>query len=112
MTPTGILLALLFCHFVADFPLQGDWLAKAKNHKFPPIPGETIWPISLAAHAYIHGFCVGALTGSLLLGACEFVAHAAIDWAKSDGRISYTTDQLAHVLCKAVWFTVFVIWLR
>ena len=92
---------LLAAHALCDFPLQGDYLAKAKN-PCAPLPG-TPWTIALAAHALIHGGAVMLVTGSLLLGIAETIAHAAIDIAKCRGSISYTTDQALHVACKIAW---------
>lgn len=96
-----LLFKLLVAHALCDFPLQGDYLAKAKNHR-APLPG-TPWRIALAAHAIIHGGGVYVVTGSLALGIAETAAHYLIDYAKNDGRISYEDDQLLHVLCKAAW---------
>jgi len=102
-------LALLFIgHALADYPLQGDWIAKAKNHKLNLVPGETIWPSVLACHAAIHAGFVWAITGSGWLGLGEFLAHTLIDFTKSDGRLTYNQDQLLHVLCKVVWFMALV----
>lgn len=94
---------LLIGHALADYPLQGDWLAKAKNHRLELVPGECIWPGTLACHSAIHAGAVWLITGVWWLAAAEFVAHTVIDWAKSDGRISYNTDQALHVGCKVVW---------
>ena len=33
----------------------------------------------------------------------EAVAHAAIDYAKCAGRISFGEDQVLHIACKVVW---------
>ena len=93
-----ITLALLLAgHALADYPLQGDWLSKAKNPTLSLVPGETIWPGALACHAAIHGAFVGVITGSLALGLAEFLAHMAIDYPKCDGRLSYNADQALHV---------------
>lgn len=95
---------LLFTHALADFPLQGDYLARAKSHR-EPLPG-TPWPVALCAHSVIHGGFVGVITGSLLLGLLEMVSHVAIDYAKSDGRITYGQDQALHIACKAIWISL------
>ncbi|SEC29516.1 Protein of unknown function [Rhizobiales bacterium GAS191] len=94
---------MLVAHAVADFPLQGEWLATAKNQTLNRIPGQTIWPGALAMHSLIHAAGVQLATGSYLLAAAEFVVHAGIDYVKCAGRISYNQDQLAHVACKVVW---------
>jgi uncharacterized protein DUF3307 len=92
---------LLVWHALADYPLQGDFLAKAKNRAMP-IPGVPWWQ-ALSAHALIHAGGVAFLTGSLPLGIVELIAHAAIDDSKCAGKISYNMDQLLHVVCKAVY---------
>jgi hypothetical protein len=102
--PNGLLevFALLVVgHALADYPLQGEFLAKAKN-RFARMPG-TPWYQAMAAHAVIHGGAVFLATGSLLLGLTETVVHAFIDDAKCAGRISYNVDQALHIGCKIVW---------
>lgn len=99
--PTTLLFALLVGHALADYPLQADFLAKAKNHT-APIPGIDWW-IALSAHALIHGGTVAVLTGSVAMGVAETVLHFGIDWLKCDGRTSFRTDQALHVACKVVW---------
>ena len=93
---------LLAAHFLADYPLQGDFLSRAKN-RAAPIQGVP-WYQALGAHAAIHGAFVGVITGIWWLGLCEMVAHAAIDDAKCTGRISFNQDQTLHLICKVVWF--------
>jgi putative copper export protein len=95
---------MLIGHALADYPLQGDWLSKAKNQTLSLVPGEVIWPGALACHAAIHAGAVMLATGSWLLAGLEFVAHALIDLTKCSGRLSYNMDQAMHVLCKLVWF--------
>lgn len=96
------LLFLLICgHALCDYPLQGDFLAKGKNHK-APIPGIPFYHC-LGAHALIHGGMVTLLTGSLWLGVAETVLHTIIDYSKCDGRIGFNTDQALHITCKIVW---------
>lgn len=92
---------LIVAHCVCDYPLQGDFLARAKNHR-APIAGVDWW-IALAAHAVIHAGAVWFITRSPILAALEFVAHVAIDYAKCEGATSFRQDQLAHVVCKALW---------
>lgn len=94
---------MLAGHAVADYPLQGDWLSKAKNHKLDLVPGEVIWPMALMSHSAIHGGFVYLVTGSFLLAGLEFVAHSVIDYLKCDGKLSYNEDQALHLACKGVW---------
>lgn len=104
-----MLALLIFAHFLADYPLQGDFLARGKNHT-DPIPGIH-WGHPLAAHSAIHGGFVGIITGSWLLAIAEIAVHAATDYAKCAGRISYHTDQAIHVGCKVVWVFAVTFWM-
>lgn len=96
-----MLMLLLAAHALADYPLQGDFLAKAKN-RTAPIPGVPWWQ-ALGAHAAIHAGMVLVITGSPLLACAEALAHFAIDDAKCRGRLTFNADQLLHVLCKVLW---------
>lgn len=96
-----LLFLLIFAHMLADYPLQGDFLATAKNRNTPL--GKLFWPHALGAHATIHGGFVFLLTGSLTFALGEIVLHAFIDWAKCEGRISLNVDQALHLTCKIAW---------
>ena len=88
-------------HALADYPLQGDFLSRAKNRQ-SPIPGVP-WYQALGAHAVIHGLAVGLVTRSLRLGIAETIIHAVIDDTKCAGKLTFNQDQFLHVICKAVW---------
>lgn len=96
-----LLFALLVVHAIADYPLQGDFLAKAKNHA-NPIPGVPWWQ-AMGAHAVIHGGGVLLVTGSTSLAMAEILMHAAIDYLKCEGEIGYNADQALHIVCKVAW---------
>lgn len=104
MSPQELLLLLVGAHCLADFPLQGAFLAEAKNPQ-TALGGEW-WPVALPAHALIHGFTVTLLTGSAVLGLAEAVAHAALDVAKCYRLIGLRTDQAAHLACKVAWWAL------
>lgn len=97
---------LLAGHALADYPLQGDFLAKAKN-RANPIPGVP-WYHGLFPHALIHGGTVALITGIWWLGLAETIIHAATDDAKCMGRIGFNTDQAIHVACKVLWAVIAV----
>lgn len=99
-----LLIALILAHFLCDYPLQGDFLAKAKNHRFP-LPGVP-WPQALGAHAAIHGGAVALLTGIWWLGMAEFAAHAVVDWLKCNDDITFNDDQVIHLWCKGLWWAI------
>ena len=107
MQPFELFLLLLAAHFVCDYPLQGDFLAKAKNET-AAIPGVPWWQ-AMGAHVAIHGGAVGFITGVWWLGAAEAAAHFLIDRAKCRGLIGFNTDQAAHIACKAVWAAIVVV---
>ena len=96
-----LFLKLAIAHFFFDYPGQGDFLAKAKNHT-APIPGVP-WYQALIAHSAIQAGAVWYLTGDPLFGCVEFCIHAITDYYKCDGRISYNVDQLIHLTCKALY---------
>lgn len=106
MTPIMMLIALLAAHALADYPLQGDFLSKAKN-RTTPIPGVP-WQQALGAHVVIHGAAVALITGLWWL----FLAEAAIHWltddAKCRGKIDFSADQAIHIACKIVWWCLAV----
>lgn len=96
------LLALIAAHALADYPLQGDFLAKAKNRN-APIPGVPFWQ-ALGAHAIIHGAAVALITKSTKMGLAEAAIHAVTDDLKCRGKISFNQDQAIHAACKVGWF--------
>lgn len=100
---------LVAAHALADYPLQGDFLARAKNEA-APLPGVP-WYQAMAAHCVIHGAAVGLLTGSALLALMEAAAHFAIDRAKCRGRIGFNADQALHLACKMAWASIWAIFL-
>jgi hypothetical protein len=98
---TILFLKLAIGHFLADYPLQGDFLAAAKNHR-KPIPGVP-WYQALMAHSAIQAGMVWFVTGNVWFGLIEFFAHGFTDYLKSEGRISFNQDQICHLLCKAAY---------
>lgn len=104
MNPLSLFFVLMVGHAVADYPLQGDFLARGKNHTLP-IPGVPWWQC-LGAHALIHGGAVALATGMPALGVAEALAHAVIDHLKCAGRLSFNQDQAAHVACKVLWVAI------
>lgn len=101
----GMMLFLLVVgHALADFPLQGDFLAQAKNRHTQL--GQLYWTHALPAHALIHGGFVAVITGQVWLGVAEAVIHGVTDWLKCEKKISLNTDQAIHLLCKLAWATL------
>lgn len=106
----ALLILLLAVHALCDFPLQSDFLARAKaRNGIPGVPFQ--W--ALLWHAYLHAVGVALVTGRLYPGIIEFVAHTAIDHAKCRNKFgenivgagaerAFTTDQLLHIATKVV----------
>jgi len=107
MTPIEMFGLLIVAHAIADYPLQGEFLAKAKN-RTAPLPGVP-WQQALGAHSLIHAGFVGLITGSVWLGLAEFVAHWITDDLKCRSKISFNTDQAIHAACKAAWCAITLI---
>jgi hypothetical protein len=91
---------LLVLHALADYPLQGDYLSRAKrrNSGF-----DLPWWMALLWHAFIHAGAVALVTGQIELGLAELVVHMAIDYLKCANRFGFTTDQALHVAFKGLW---------
>lgn len=94
-------LFLLAAHWVADYPLQGDFLAKAKAD-------GPLRAYHLIAHAGIHGCAVAIVTGSVWLGLIEWAMHTCIDEAKVKGKTGFATDQALHIICKITYVALVV----
>jgi len=103
----AVFFALLIGHAICDFPLQGPFLAAAKNRHTPvptpkggePLP-RNVWAYALSAHSLIHAAPVWLITGSATLALVEVVLHWIIDYSKCEGCMHFGADQLFHVLCK------------
>ena len=100
-TAFALFFALAIVHALADFPLQGGYLARNKVRSTADGRGE--WAVALTAHSLIHAGGVWWVTGSMWLGIAELFLHGAIDLEKGNGRFSFVTDQLLHLACKAVY---------
>jgi hypothetical protein len=97
------LLALLTAHLVADFPLQPDWMVRAKKN-----------PVVLLLHVVIQTLLAAAALGSYrawLLLAILAGTHLAMDAIKvhllGDDLAAFATDQIVHLLVIAVLAAVF-----
>lgn len=96
-----MLALLVFGHLLADYPLQADFMAKAKNRTapFPGVPWQTL----MLSHAAIHGAIVWFVTWNALFGLAEIGLHFWIDDSKCRGRLTFNEDQGLHLFCKAAY---------
>jgi hypothetical protein len=99
--PFAVFFAFAIMHALADFPLQGDYIAKQKSR--PQADSFSIWVIALSAHCVIHAGGVWLVSGSLAFGIAELGAHAVIDGFKGERKIGIVADQVLHLACKAVY---------
>lgn len=98
---------LIAGHAVADYAMQSDFIAQAKNHKTEL--GKLFWVHVLPAHAIIHGLAVMVATGIVWLAIAETIIHGVTDYAKSAGKITLNQDQFIHYSCKAAWLAIWVV---
>ncbi len=111
--PWALLFALIIGHALADYPLQGKFLAIRKNRHIKPLEygadvPATIWVYCLSAHSLVHAGAVWVITGSAALGFAEFVLHWAIDFAKCEKWTTFHQDQGLHLLSKLAY--VLLLW--
>lgn len=107
--------AMFIGHALADYPLQGSFLAAGKNRNGDcsiffggsAVP-KGLWIHALTAHALIHAGAIWVVTGSATLSVAEFFIHWIIDFIRCEDRISFTTDQLLHYSCKIVYAALLV----
>lgn len=97
--PAGLFFAFAIVHALADFPLQGDYLAREKVRSQAGSLQE--WGIALTSHSLIHAGGVWLVSGCAWLGVAELCLHWLIDLGKGEGRFGVVTDQLLHLACKA-----------
>lgn len=95
------LFLLMIGHAAADYALQNDFMAMAKNHTTEL--GKVYWKWVLPSHGLIHAGFVYFITGSFVLGMAEFIVHTITDYLKCDGKIGFNTDQFIHLGCKVLW---------
>lgn len=72
------LLVLVFAHLLADYPLQGDFLAKMKGQNVIALASHAgIWTGVITVAVYLLGYEVTIFDIGLLL-----IVHAAADYMK------------------------------
>lgn len=84
---------LIAGHYLADFPLQGEYLSNSKGSNFH----------AMAAHCMIQALTVMLATGDLRLAMIEFFAHAIIDKMKCNGWLSLNQDQCLHLTLRVAY---------
>ena len=96
-------LILIFVHLLADYPLQGDFIANMKGKNIIILFAHAgIWAGCIAITGFFIGFDVGYIDIALL-----FIVHAIADYLKAANKLWYKkldplkggllSDQLIHV---------------
>ena len=84
---------LLVCHFVGDYVLQIDYIAKTK--------GDNLW--HMIAHCFLYTFPFAMLFGVNLQLGVILASHFVVDTLKARWKIiNYPIDQIAHIALLAV----------
>jgi hypothetical protein len=104
--PLAVFAAFVVMHALADYPLQGDFLANQKARE--QAQNRQVWIVALTAHSVIHAGGVWLVSGSLAYGMAELVLHALIDLGKGERKFGLVADQLLHIACKAVYAALLV----
>jgi len=110
-----LLFALVIGHALADYPLQGDYIALHKNRHYRPVDGQELphglWFHCLLAHCLIHAGFVWLISGRVIFAVAELALHFVLDSLKCENKTSLHTDQMLHVFCKALYvFAIMSAW--
>jgi hypothetical protein len=85
-------------HAVTDLALQGDHITRYKK------PTNTKpWWLHMGAHGLINAGGVYLVTGSVAASICEAMVHPIIDLLKLRRTIGAVTDQIIHLMCRALY---------
>ena len=85
---------ILACHFMGDYVLQIDFLAKTK--------GENWW--HLIAHCFLYSLPFAVVFGLDWRIALIVLTHVVIDASKARYKvINYVTDQILHLLVALIY---------
>jgi hypothetical protein len=96
-----MLIYLIFGHYLGDFALQNDFVAKFKA------PGSApFWFHVMTGHCAIHAGIVFMATHNPVASVGEFIAHFLTDSLKCKGTLSFNQDQLIHIVCKIIWWRI------
>jgi hypothetical protein len=118
--PWALLFALAIGHALADYPLQGKFLAIRKNRHIKSIDytGDSppqLWIYCLSAHSLVHAGTVWVImvawgvTAAALFAFIEFVLHWLIDFAKCEKWTNFHQDQALHLISK-VGYVAAIYW--
>ena len=118
--PAVLLFAFIIGHALADYPLQGKFLAIRKNRHIKSVDytGDTpssLWVYCLSAHSLVHSGVIWLimegfhLPNAPLFAFIEFVLHWIIDFAKCERWTNFHADQALHMVCKITYVIVLIV---
>ena len=104
-----ILLAMIFCHIVDDYYLQGP-LAKFKQKSW----WEENYPAKMYKYDYIIALLEHAFSWTFMMMLPLFIAnliiHSIIDYMKANMKIiNLTVDQLLHILQILITWLILIV---
>jgi Protein of unknown function (DUF3307) len=105
--PYALFFAFAIAHSLADYPLQGDYIARVKFRA--NASSVTEWICALTAHSLIQAGGVWIVSGSTILAVTELFLHWLIDLGKGEGKFGYATDQSLHLACKLGYVILLVL---
>ncbi len=112
MSEISILFWLVAVHYLCDFPLQSEFMAKGKSDRRPSAYPR--WHIMIA-HCAIHAGGVALVMSltqapfAMVFGVVEFAWHICTDEVKNRGWIGAHIDQGSHLIAKAAYVTAVAI---
>ncbi len=90
-----LFLMLVAGHYLADYALQSDFMAKHKAEALKTAMGFH----ALTAHAAIQGLVAGLLSQNFTIGLVIFISHWIIDYGKAaKDWYDINVDQFLHIL--------------
>ncbi|MBP7949221.1 MAG: DUF3307 domain-containing protein [Verrucomicrobiales bacterium] len=115
--PLALFFAMVIGHALADYPLQGKFLAIKKNRHIKTVDytGEgpaSLWVYCLSAHSLVHAGTVWVILAgfgqphAVWFAFAEFVLHWIIDFAKCERWTNFHQDQALHMICKGLYLLV------
>ena len=109
----GLFFLLIAGHFVADFSLQSDVMAREKRRASESeLQKHVPWYWWLTAHAFTHGFVIWFILGSWWIALAETIAHWFIDFGKCEGYYGIKVDQFLHLWCKIMWLSYVIVFAK
>lgn len=103
-----VLFWLFGSHFVCDYALQSEFMAKGKNPDGSPHFGVP-WGWTMTAHCFTHGVGVALVLGNVWFGLAEIYSHFTVDYLKCKKRFGASVDQTLHLSFMVLWW--FLNWL-